>query len=105
MLGITDGRGTFVTWEIHFGPTTNNEYALCREGGFCYGAFETKAAVSVPVFGPGMLVVVTNHGHTTRMWTEKGILFANSRGIPAVRGSCGPPRPRAGCLPRRGPNG
>jgi hypothetical protein len=48
-----------VHWGIHFGPTTNNAYAQCRTGTF--GDHNT-VAISVPVFGTGMLVVVENRG-------------------------------------------
>ena len=48
-----------VHWGIHFGPTTNNAYAQCRTATF--GDHNT-VAVSVPVFGTEMLVVVENRG-------------------------------------------
>jgi hypothetical protein len=49
-----------VHWGVHFGPTTNNAFGQCRSGTF--GEHNT-IAVSVPVFGTGMLVVVENRGH------------------------------------------
>jgi hypothetical protein len=63
MVGVINADPN-VSWRIHFGPTTNNGYALCREGTF--GSMEGGVAVSVPVFGTGMLVVVTNNGHNNQ---------------------------------------
>ncbi len=48
-----------VLWSVHFGPTTNNAYAQVRGGTFA--DFNT-VALSMPVFGPGLLVVVENRG-------------------------------------------
>jgi hypothetical protein len=48
-----------VQWGLHFGPTTNNGYAQTHSGTF--GADNT-AAIAVPVFGPGLLLVVENQG-------------------------------------------
>ncbi len=48
-----------VFWSVHFGPTPNNSYGQAREGNF--GTFNT-IAIAVPVFGPGLLVVVENRG-------------------------------------------
>lgn len=48
-----------VRWGVHFGPTTNNAFAQAREGTF--GSHNT-IAISVPVFGPGLLLVVQNGG-------------------------------------------
>jgi hypothetical protein len=59
-----------VHWSVHFGPTTNNAYAQTRQGTF--GSFNT-IAVAVPVFGPGMLVVVENRGQ--RAETVDGNLY------------------------------
>lgn len=58
MFGIINNDAG-VKWSVHFGPTTNNAYALCRHGTF--GSQNTQA-VSIPVFGTGMFVVVTNQG-------------------------------------------
>jgi hypothetical protein len=63
MVGVINSDGG-VSWEIHFGPTTNNAYALCQEGTFA--SLEGNVAVSVPVFGTGMLVVVTNNGQNNQ---------------------------------------
>ncbi len=52
-----------VRWAIHFGPTTNNGFALCRQGTF--GSVNTQA-ISMPVFGTGMFVVVTNQGQNNQ---------------------------------------
>jgi hypothetical protein len=48
-----------VRWGVHFGPTTNNGYAQTRHGTF--ESYNT-IAISVPVFGPGLLLVVENGG-------------------------------------------
>ena len=48
-----------VHWGIHFGPTTNNAFGQCRSGTF---GDHNEVAISVPVFGTGMLVVVENRG-------------------------------------------
>jgi hypothetical protein len=48
-----------VRWGLHFGPTTNNGFAQCRSGDF---GEHNHIAVSVPVFGTGMFVVVQNRG-------------------------------------------
>ena len=61
MLSITSNDAD-VHWHIHFGPPTNNAYAQCRSGTF--GEHNT-IAISVPVFGTGMLVVVDNRGQRT----------------------------------------
>jgi hypothetical protein len=63
MVGIVNTDAA-VTWEIRFGPTTNNGYALCREGTF--GSLLGGVAVSVPVFGTGMFVVVANNGQNNQ---------------------------------------
>jgi len=52
----TDGS---VHWGIHFGPTTNNGFGQCRSGTF---SDHNRIALSVPVFGTGLLVVVENRG-------------------------------------------
>ena len=52
-----------VRWSIHFGPTTNNAYALCRRGTF---GSQNIQAISMPVFGTGMFVVVTNEGQNNQ---------------------------------------
>lgn len=51
-----------VHWDVHYGPTTNNAYAQARTGTF--GTHNT-IAIAVPVFGPGLLVVVENRGSRT----------------------------------------
>ncbi|GAA1971312.1 hypothetical protein [Microbacterium deminutum] len=52
-----------VHWRVHFGPTPNNGYATARQGDF--GRFNT-IAISVPVFGTGVLVAIHNNGsHAT----------------------------------------
>jgi hypothetical protein len=48
-----------VHWGVHFGPTTNNAFGQCRSGTF---GDHNEVAISVPVFGTGMLVVVENRG-------------------------------------------
>ena len=60
-----------VHWGVHFGPTTNNAFGQCRSGTF--GEHNT-VAVSVPVFGTGMLVVVENRGHRRRVRRRPGVL-------------------------------
>lgn len=50
-----------VLWRICFGPAPNHGYAPCREGNFAHW---NVAALSVPVFGPMMLVDVTNLSQT-----------------------------------------
>jgi hypothetical protein len=49
-----------VHWEVHFGPTTNNAFALTHKGDF---ATANTVAISLPVFGPGLLLVVSNRGN------------------------------------------
>lgn len=51
-----------VHWHVHFGPTTNNGYAQTRTGTF---AAHNTIAIAVPVFGPGLLLVVENRGNRT----------------------------------------
>ena len=48
-----------VEWTLHFGPTTNNAFAQTNAGTF--GVANT-IALSVPVFGPGLLLVIENRG-------------------------------------------
>ncbi|HEY3087405.1 MAG TPA: hypothetical protein VGJ59_05000 [Jatrophihabitantaceae bacterium] len=48
-----------VHWGVHFGPTTNNAYAQARTGTF---ADHNTIAISVPVFGPGLLLFIENRG-------------------------------------------
>jgi hypothetical protein len=62
MFGIIN-LDAAVRWAIHFGPTTNNAFALCRQGTF--GSANTQA-ISIPVFGTGMFVVVTNQGQNNQ---------------------------------------
>ena len=52
-----------VKWAVHFGRTTNNAFALCRQGTF---GSSGAVAVSVPVFGTEMFVVVTNQGQNNQ---------------------------------------
>jgi hypothetical protein len=52
-------NNTAVRWGIHFGPTTNNGFGQCRSGTF---GDNNRVAISVPVFGTGLLVVVENRG-------------------------------------------
>jgi hypothetical protein len=58
MFGIPSNDSQ-VRWGVHFGPTTNNAYAQARTGTF---AEHNTIAISVPVFGPGMLLVIENGG-------------------------------------------
>jgi hypothetical protein len=58
MFGIINNDSQ-VRWAIHFGPTTNNGFAQCRTGTF---ADHNTIAISVPVFGPGLLTVIENNG-------------------------------------------
>ena len=58
MFSITSPQAD-VQWRVHFGPTPNNGYATAREGDF--GRFNT-IALSVPVFGTGVLVTIHNTG-------------------------------------------
>jgi hypothetical protein len=58
MFGIPSNDSQ-VRWAVHFGPTTNNAYAQARAGTF--GEHNT-IAISVPVFGPGLLLVIENEG-------------------------------------------
>jgi hypothetical protein len=46
-----------VHWRVCFGPAPNNGYAPCRVGTF---AQYNVIALSVPVFGPKLLVSVNN---------------------------------------------
>jgi hypothetical protein len=48
-----------VGWTLHFGPTTNNAYAQTHAGTF---QDDNTIALSTPVFGPGLLLVVENGG-------------------------------------------
>ena len=48
-----------VRWGVHFGPSTNNGFAQVRNGTF---AEHNTIAISVPVFGPGVLLVIDNAG-------------------------------------------
>jgi hypothetical protein len=59
-----------VTWAIHFGPTTNNGYVQCRHGTF--GSLSAQA-ISVPVFGTGMFLMVHNQGSTH--WNVDGKVY------------------------------
>ena len=63
MVGIINTDAA-VDWAVHFGPTTNNAYAPCRVGTF--GSLQGKVAISVPVFGTGMFVVVKNKGQNSQ---------------------------------------
>jgi hypothetical protein len=63
MLGIINTDAA-VNWEVRFGRTTNNGFALCRQGTF--GSLLGGVAVSVPVFGTELLVVVTNKGQNNQ---------------------------------------
>jgi hypothetical protein len=58
MFGIPSNDSQ-VRWGVHFGPTTNNAYAQARSGTF---AEHNTIAISVPVFGPGVLLVIENEG-------------------------------------------
>jgi hypothetical protein len=58
MFSITAPQAD-VEWRVHFGPTPNNSYATARQGDF--GRFNT-IALSVPVFGPRVLVAIHNTG-------------------------------------------
>ena len=62
-LGIINTDAA-VKWAVYFGRTTNNAFALCRQGTF--GSLSGKVAVSVPVFGTELLVVVTNNGQNNQ---------------------------------------
>jgi hypothetical protein len=48
-----------VYWNLHFGPTTNNAYAQTNSGTF---QVDNTVAISTPVFGPGLLLVIENRG-------------------------------------------
>jgi hypothetical protein len=48
-----------VQWSVHFGPTTNNAFAQTHAGAF---DLDNTVALSVPVFGPGLLLVIENRG-------------------------------------------
>jgi hypothetical protein len=69
MMSITNTDAA-VRWAIHFGPTTNNAFALCRQGTF--GSLNTQA-ISIPVFGTDMFVVVTNQGQNN--WHVSGKVY------------------------------
>jgi hypothetical protein len=58
MFGIP-GIDPNVGWSVHFGPTTNNAFAQTHAGTFDVA---NTVALSVPVFGPGLLLVVENRG-------------------------------------------
>jgi hypothetical protein len=58
MFGIPSNDAD-VQWSVHFGPTTNNGFAQTHGGNF---ADANTVAISVPVFGPGVLLVVENGG-------------------------------------------
>ncbi|CDO27955.1 hypothetical protein A5722_08985 [Mycobacterium vulneris] len=62
MFGIIN-NDPGVRWAIHFGPTTNNAYALCRQGTF---GSQNNQAISIPVFGTGLFIVVTNQGQNNQ---------------------------------------
>jgi len=62
MFGIINSDAA-VRWAVHFGPATNGGYALCRQGTF--SSVNTQA-ISVPVFGTGMFIAVTNKGQNTQ---------------------------------------
>ncbi len=53
------GPDPAVGWTLHFGPTTNNAYAQTHSGSF---ADNNTIALAVPVFGPGLLLVIENQG-------------------------------------------
>lgn len=61
MFGIPSNDPN-VHWDVHFGPTTNNAYAQARNGTF---AEHNTIAISVPVFGTGLLLLVENRGTRT----------------------------------------
>jgi hypothetical protein len=69
MFGIPSNDSQ-VRWGVHFGPTTNNAYAQARSGTF---ADHNTIAISVPVFGPGLLLVIENEG--TRADTVDGKIY------------------------------
>lgn len=48
-----------VHWSVHFGPTTNNAFAQTNSGSF---QADNTVAIVVPVFGPGLLLVIENRG-------------------------------------------
>ena len=58
MFGIPSNDSQ-VRWGVHFGPTTNNGFAQTRAGTL---ADHNTIATSVPVFGPGVLLVIENEG-------------------------------------------
>ncbi len=62
MFGIINSDAA-VRWAVHFGPAPNGGYALCRQGTF--SSVNTQA-ISIPVFGTGMFIAVTNKGQNTQ---------------------------------------
>jgi hypothetical protein len=58
MFGIP-GLDPDVRWTLHFGPTTNNAFAQTNSGTF---QDDNTVAIAVPVFGPGLLLVLDNQG-------------------------------------------
>jgi hypothetical protein len=69
MFGITNNDPN-VHWVVHFGPTTNNAFAPTSKGDF--GAMN-NVAISLPVFGTGLFLVVSNQGNTNH--TTDGTIY------------------------------
>ena len=69
MFGITN-TDPKIHWRVHFGPTTNNAFALTHQGDF---AATNTVAISLPVYGTGLFLVVSNQGNTNK--TTDGTIY------------------------------
>src|SRR6478752_3250317 len=87
MFGIP-GIDPNVQWSVHFGPTTNNAFAQTHAGVF---DLDNTVALSVPVFGPGLLLVIENRGIQDETVDGK-IYFIRDLPLPS-RNGCRPSSP------------